>query len=257
MFVIDLASRKLGRILQVFSVAAASLAASAAVMLLLAAHAEASGSYPNEVIRLVNEERSKVGVPALRQHEDLTSAANVRAKEAAQKFSHTRPNGSKWRTVFDEFKIKSSFRGENLAYGQLTPKAVVKDWMDSEEHRKNILNAEFDHIAVGMHEKSGVLYWSQLFIQSSEDSLGIVAGAQDLSPELVREGKLARVVDVNLNVRASAGTKAGIIGVAELGSELMVHEIQKDWAYVEMSDGTFGWASTKYLVAVVEEQPEG
>jgi len=252
MFIIDLASRKLGRMLHIFSVAAALLVACVVTMVLLAATAQANNSYPNEVIRLVNEERSKVGAPALKQHNDLTSAADVRAQEAARKFSHTRPNGSKWRTVFDEFKIQSTFRGENLAYGQPSPKIVVGDWMASEEHRKNILNAEFDHIAVGLYEKSGVLYWSQLFIQASVDSTGAVAGAEDKPNMTVSVGKYARVVDVNLNVRASASTKAKIVAVAELGSLVMVLEIQKGWAYVEMSDGIYGWVSMKYIVAHAE-----
>jgi len=249
MFSIDCASGKLGRILQVISVAAALTVACVGLMLLFAATAQANGSYTNEVIRLVNEERSKVGVPALRQHRDLDSAAGVRAEEAARKFSHTRPNGSKWRTVFDEFRIRSSFRGENLAYGQPTPRTVVNDWMASPEHRKNILNAEFDHIAVGLYEKAGVLYWSQLFIQASGDSQSGVAGVEDNTKEPVCVGGYALVVDVNLNVRASASTSARIVAVAELGSHLMVLEIQKDWAYVETSDGTYGWVSMKYIVA--------
>ncbi|MCL2811379.1 MAG: CAP domain-containing protein [Clostridia bacterium] len=253
MYIIDFASGKLGRMLQVISAAAALLVACVGMLLLLTATAQANGSYTNEVIRLVNEERSKVGAPALRQHKDLDSAADVRAEEAARKFSHTRPNGSKWRTVFDEFKIRSSFRGENLAYGQPSPRVVVNDWMASPEHRKNILNTEFDYIAVGLYEKAGVLYWSQLFIQSSDDSASAVAGVEDSVKARVCVGSLARVVDVNLNVRASASSKARIVAVAEMGTELMVLEIQKDWAYVETSDGIFGWVSMKYIAAHGED----
>ena len=43
-----------------------------------------------QVAELVNAERAKAGLPALQLQTDLTRAANVRAREIKQKFSHTR-----------------------------------------------------------------------------------------------------------------------------------------------------------------------
>jgi len=246
--------------LKVLSVAGALLAAFFATMLIATLvfilKAEASSSFPTEVIRLVNEERSKAGVSHLGELDELTDAANVRAKEAANRFSHTRPDGSKWRTVFDEFRIQAKYRGENLAYGQPTPEIVVHDWMASAEHRKNILNEEFDHVAVGVYEQSGLLYWSQLFIQANDPSEG-VAGAEEkivLVDEPVRAGEYAVVVEIDLNVRAAPSTKSKVLTVAPLGSELLVLKIQGDWANIQMSEETKGWVSTKYIAAFIVEQ---
>ena len=54
--------------------------------------------------------------------------------------------------------------GENIAWGQRTPEAVMKAWMNSSGHRANILNEKFTSIGVGCYEQNGVLYWTQLFI---------------------------------------------------------------------------------------------
>ena len=212
------------------------------VMILpIGAAAEDNDSFTAEVIRLVNAERAKVGAPALREEEELIPAANLRAQEASSKFSHTRPNGSMWKTVFNEFEILSSYRGENLAYGQRSPSAVVQAWMASEGHRKNILNDAFDHIAVGLYEKDGVLYWSQLFIQTANYS--VPAGAP------VVAGQNAQVIDVDLHVRSSADAQAAVVAVAAKGSALVVLEVEQDWARVQLSDGTDGWVRLRYLAA--------
>jgi len=131
--------------------------------------AEKKPSPPSEVIRLINEERAKVGVSPLVEDPSLIVAAGLRAREAAQRFSHTRPNGSKWNTIFFEFEISAYRRGENLAYGQKTPKRVVRECMQSKWHCRNILDESFDRVAVGLYIHNGVSYWSQLFIQSTDD----------------------------------------------------------------------------------------
>ena len=53
--------------------------------------------------------------------------------------------------------------GENIAYGQSSPEAVMNAWMNSSGHRANILNADFDKIGVGVVRSGGRLYWVQLF----------------------------------------------------------------------------------------------
>lgn len=40
--------------------------------------------------------------------------------------------------------------GENIAKGQLTPNQVMDDWMNSENHRRNILSGAFDEIGIGI-----------------------------------------------------------------------------------------------------------
>jgi uncharacterized protein YkwD len=121
-----------------------------------------------EVIRLVNLEREKAGLAALKELETLFPIADVRAQEAAVSFSHTRPNNTRCFTIFGENNLKYKAAGENLAYGFRTPESVVKAWMASEGHRKNIMNPNYSFIGIGYYEnESGRVYCSQLFYTPS------------------------------------------------------------------------------------------
>lgn len=120
--------------------------------------------FKNEVIRLVNIERENEGVAALTEMDTLAEMADIRAAEAAQTFSHTRPDGTRCFTLFAEFTLKYRAAGENLAYGYKTPEAVVKAWMNSEGHKKNILDTDFTYIGIGYHvNENGRIYCSQFF----------------------------------------------------------------------------------------------
>jgi len=113
-----------------------------------------------EVIRLVNEERAKVGITPLEMELSLMRSCEIRAEELAILFSHERPNGSSCFSVI-EFESKAS--GENIAYGQRDAQSVMTSWMNSTGHRNNILNSNFTHIGVGYFYKNNTTYWVQLF----------------------------------------------------------------------------------------------
>lgn len=121
-------------------------------------------SYAMQVIDLVNHERSKEGLAALKYDEASAKAAFVRAKESEISFSHTRPNGTNFSTALTESGASFKGAGENIAYGQKTPEEVVKGWMNSPGHRANIMNEKFTKIGVGHYQNSkGINYWAQLF----------------------------------------------------------------------------------------------
>ncbi|NLL00228.1 MAG: hypothetical protein GX271_06145 [Clostridiales bacterium] len=119
--------------------------------------------FAEEVLRLVNIERSKAGLSSLTTNATLKAAADKRAQETKVSFSHTRPNGSKFSTVLQEFGISYRTAGENIAYGQRSPQEVVNGWMNSPGHRANILNGSFGKIGIGVYQSGGVIYWTQLF----------------------------------------------------------------------------------------------
>lgn len=123
-----------------------------------------SGTLSEKVIALVNSYRSQNGLSSVTYDATLAKAANVRAKELVSSFSHTRPNGTRCFTAFDEAGVSYRGAGENIAMGQSSAEEVMNDWMKSEGHRENILNANFTKIAVGVYEDSdGRLYWAQEF----------------------------------------------------------------------------------------------
>lgn len=121
-------------------------------------------SYAEQVVKLVNEERAKVGAGALTLDKEIEAAALVRAKEIEISFLHTRPDGRNFSTALTDTGITFRSSGENIAWGQRSPEEVVKAWMNSEGHRANILNTNFTKIGVGYYQNgAGRNYWTQLF----------------------------------------------------------------------------------------------
>ncbi len=114
-----------------------------------------------EILNLVNTERAKHNLNPLEYYYVGQSAADIRAKEIKDVFSHTRPNDKSCFTVFEELNISYLAAGENIAYGYKSPEAVMQGWMNSEGHRNNILSANFTHIIVGIDGT----HWVQLFLK--------------------------------------------------------------------------------------------
>lgn len=121
-------------------------------------------SYEQEVIRLVNEERSKNGLKPLTYDWELGRVARYKSQDMKDNryFSHTSPVYGSPFQMMKSFGIKYRSAGENIARGQRTPQAVVNAWMNSSGHRANILNASFTHIGVGYVADGN--YWTQMFI---------------------------------------------------------------------------------------------
>ncbi|MBZ6287451.1 CAP domain-containing protein [Streptomyces olivaceus] len=117
-----------------------------------------------QVLKLVNDERAKVGCSPV--------AANSALRELAEDFSgamaaqgffdHTDPSGA---TPWDRAAAAgiSGLGGENIARGQADAQAVMDAWMDSPGHRANILNCDFQTLGVGVHFGSGGPWWTQDF----------------------------------------------------------------------------------------------
>lgn len=120
----------------------------------------------NEILNIVNRYRSEAGIQPLVMDAKLTQGATVRAMEMgyANKYSHTRPNGTEPFTVLGDLNITYSQAGENIAYGQKNPTSVCTDWFNSTGHRENMLNPNFTKIGIGYFKFNGKTYWVQLFI---------------------------------------------------------------------------------------------
>jgi len=121
-------------------------------------------AFIQQVVNLVNVERAKEGLAPLSIDTKVQAAAMVRARECEVSFSHTRPDGRNFATALKEQNVSYRSSGENIAYGQQTPEAVMNAWMNSSGHRANIMNPNFTTIGVGYYENAGGTdYWCQLF----------------------------------------------------------------------------------------------
>ena len=124
-------------------------------------------AYQQQVLDLVNTERTKRGLSPLTLDSNLSSVATKKSQDMASKhyFSHTSPTYGSPFDMMEQFGISYRSAGENIAKGQKTPQEVVTAWMNSEGHRKNILSSNFTKLGVGIAKDSnGTIYWTQMFI---------------------------------------------------------------------------------------------
>ena len=128
-----------------------------------------------DIIDRTNALRKENGIAALTTSDKLMQAAQVRADEMAASgaYSHTRPDGRKYTTVTD-----CKYVGENICQMPLIylvqqkatlPERTVLLWSNSDGHRKNMTNANYGEIGVGLakgRDENGLDCWYcvQLFL---------------------------------------------------------------------------------------------
>jgi len=125
-------------------------------------------SLEDEVIRLVNAERDKYGLPALEKNWEVSRIARMKSQDMIDNkyFSHNSPTYGSPFNMLENFGLRFSSGAENIALGQRTASEVMKTWMESPGHRANILSRTVTHIGVGAAKSAnGTLYWTQLFIK--------------------------------------------------------------------------------------------
>ena len=124
-----------------------------------------ANSAESEVVRLVNEERTKAGLKPLTYSAELSKVAKAKSQDMADKnyFSHTSPTYGDPFAMMKSFGISYRTAGENIAKGYSSAASVMNGWMNSEGHRANILNGNFGKIGVGYVVKNGTTYWTQMF----------------------------------------------------------------------------------------------
>ena len=125
---------------------------------------QAVRAYEQEVVRLVNAQRAQNGLKPLAENWELSRVARYKSADMASRryFSHESPTYGSPYQMMRNFGISFRSAGENIAYGQRTPAAVVGAWMNSSGHRANILSSSYTQIGVGYHEAGN--YWTQMFI---------------------------------------------------------------------------------------------
>ncbi|MFC5805649.1 CAP domain-containing protein [Streptomyces formicae] len=123
-----------------------------------------SAAMEAEVVRMVNEERAKVGCSPVRADSSLATLAGGFSADMAARgfFDHTDPDGDDpW-----ERAAQAGVGGlgaENIARGQADAETVMRSWMNSDGHRANIVNCEYRTLGVGVYLADGGPWWTQDF----------------------------------------------------------------------------------------------
>jgi uncharacterized protein YkwD len=117
------------------------------------------------VVDLTNAERKKADLMPLTPNMKLMTAARLHAANMAKqdKLEHVLDEKNPADRVKDT-GYRYSSTGENIAWNAVTPKEVVKGWMESPPHKENILKPEYTEIGVAVAKnKKGERYWVQVF----------------------------------------------------------------------------------------------
>lgn len=104
-----------------------------------------------KMLEMVNKERAKEGLPALKADPEMTKVARAQSRDmfARGYFAHMNPDG---RDPFDRMRaanIRFSAAGENLALAQ-TLEIAHTNLMNSPGHRANIMNPAFGRLGIGI-----------------------------------------------------------------------------------------------------------
>lgn len=123
-----------------------------------------------EIFKYINKYRLDAGLQPLEIDYTYYCCAQTRANECARVWSHTRPDGTKFHTVFDDFGLSGSLRacGENLAKNFKTAESVMDALMESPAHRDNILCSDYTRVSICVIqsvENPDYFVLAQLFIK--------------------------------------------------------------------------------------------
>jgi uncharacterized protein YkwD len=116
----------------------------------------------DRVVTIVNAVRGQAGCGPVTVDARLTAAAQGHSSDMSNReyFSHDTPEG----VSFDKRIRNAGYASpgaENIARGARTAEDVMRMWMESAGHRRNILNCDLDTIGVGL-DRDG-FYWTQDF----------------------------------------------------------------------------------------------
>lgn len=102
------------------------------------------------MLDLINEVRTSNGLNPYQLGDDLAQqAVAIRAQEAAGAISHTRPDGSHYKTAFDEIGVSyENHPLEILTYSGSTVEDKLNWWLNSSGHRSILMQPDYDYIAL-------------------------------------------------------------------------------------------------------------
>ncbi|OGF28443.1 hypothetical protein A2331_05250 [Candidatus Falkowbacteria bacterium RIFOXYB2_FULL_34_18] len=105
------------------------------------------------IINLTNHERIQNNLQALNTNQLLTKAAYQKGQDilTSQTFAHT-IGDKKFSTWIQGAEYEYLYSGENLAINFMTSEGAMRAWLNSETHKKNILNPNFKEIGVAIIE---------------------------------------------------------------------------------------------------------
>lgn len=116
-------------------------------------------TYARQMVTMINDLRSKHGVPALTENAYLRQGAAVRAKELSRYYSEKRPNKTSCYSAIPT-GYKWSRASELTARYYTKPEKILQAWANNPDHLAILLNSNYKDIGVSVYVSSdGYFYW--------------------------------------------------------------------------------------------------
>ena len=155
-----------------------------------------------------NQERLKYGVATLKESEQLNRAAKMKVDDmfTHQYWSHDSESGVTPWHWFEEADYHYTAAGENLARDFRSAGGVIEAWMDSEEHRANILDSRYRD--VGFAVKSGTLQGKNttiivaLYGSLTSESLSTISGRDRGAVLAARDSSLSLMARLGVGMQS-------------------------------------------------------
>jgi cell division septation protein DedD len=112
----------------------------------------ATGMSDSGLLQGTNDQRAGNGLGGLAYNSLLAQAAQAKANDMASRnyWSHNTPDGATPWTFINNAGYSYQTAGENLAYGFDNSDATITAWMNSPDHRANILNSTYKEVGFGI-----------------------------------------------------------------------------------------------------------
>ncbi|MEO7531812.1 MAG: CAP domain-containing protein [Sediminibacterium sp.] len=130
--------------------------------------ATVSGNMEESILGYINAHRRSKGLSSLQMNDAASTQAYQHSKNMATGktgFGHT---GFDQRIQAIKKAMGTTYMAasaENVAYGQLSAQAVVKGWLNSSGHRRNI-EGNYNLTGIGVaKDREGVIYFTQIFLK--------------------------------------------------------------------------------------------
>ncbi|WP_291349214.1 rhodanese-like domain-containing protein [Desulfosporosinus sp.] len=119
-----------------------------------------------KMLESINSERAKVGVAPLSTDIKVMEAARMKSEDMVKNnyFSHTSPTYGSPFDMLSKFGVTFQGAAENIAMNS-SVEAAHAALMASEGHRKNILNASYSYIGIGITDSPRGKVFVQMFVK--------------------------------------------------------------------------------------------
>ncbi len=120
-----------------------------------------------QMFNLVNQERRRRGITELTWRTELVPVARAHGRDMWEReyFGHYSPEGKDAKDRLEEAGIEFRVVGENLALAP-TLSTAHQGLMNSEGHRRNILDTEFKRVGIGVIDNG---FYGKMFLQLFTD----------------------------------------------------------------------------------------